>query len=383
MKLTSLTRADLGDLQDALSHIAKAADVLFDGGFDPVISLSDTETRLTTSAILGEGGDLPAIEVDEPRVEIEIVPPLAVEVPETVMAVPPHSVPEQGETLVEPKSSPLIPGGIWSERIRGDDGLWRGPWLPSEDTVVIEMRGRGHTYRTIGEALERSKAAVAFRANNALSPDIIAAAKALKSEGVSTRSAPGKPPVEEVADVRAVTSRPAPAESIGSAEAATGGDLIQNSEAVRAPQSAATDTGPRDAAPVEGSHAPAGSGPAPAVSNGTHPPAVPPQGVAKKSNGWGECPADLSADARALWHDLAWLKPDPVFDINLDLDLCNGLARGRPLGELALELDVDAAVAKARFAHLTATIRNEKGVITLAGQAALLSVLKRRAGVPA
>ncbi|MBN8194706.1 hypothetical protein JI667_21650, partial [Bacillus sp. NTK074B] len=69
-------------------------------------------------------------------------------------------------------------------------------------------------------------------------------------------------------------------------------------------------------------------------------PSTPPQGAARNKR--MACPEDLRGLQREVWFHLESLATDSIFDTELDLDLVRGLAGGRHLGELALDLDVDA-----------------------------------------
>ena len=114
------------------------------------------------------------------------------------------------------------------------------------------------------------------------------------------------------------------------------------------------------AAPVNGQRA----SPAPAVS-----PAV----------DAGAAGAPLPALSSAEREILRCLRDTPArrgFDMELDLEVVEGYARGQRTDVLALDLDMDGAQIMARFRELTACIRDDHGHITIEGQARLLTVLR-------
>lgn len=78
---------------------------------------------------------------------------------------------------------------------------------------------------------------------------------------------------------------------------------------------------------------------------------------------------DLVAAVRRVGMPTGW-------DAELDLDVVEGLAKGRRLDDLALDLGVDGAGTKRRYADLTKLIRNDKGQITIDGQSDLLVALR-------
>ncbi|WP_088217288.1 hypothetical protein [Haematobacter massiliensis] len=64
------------------------------------------------------------------------------------------------------------------------------------------------------------------------------------------------------------------------------------------------------------------------------------------------------------------------FDPETDLEIVEGFARGTKAAVLALDLDLDSALMVSRFKDLTSVIRDDRGHLTINGQADLMQVLR-------
>lgn len=321
MKLLKMSIADLTELREALDAIARAARQLEDRGLDPEISLTATATVLRVRSVIAPYLDAPEVLIEPAAAPAEAAPKLEA----------PAAVPTQTEAEAPPAATappPEFPGDLpaptrtrptreTARMVTTQSGrqVKKGPFDDEERARVREMLSAGRSVGEIATALNRRKQAVSTLMRN----------PAMK---------PGKP--------RAAQNAPGNAGLSGKV-AATGD-----------PARAAT------ASPV--------TSPAPAPVNGS----------AWRPNGQATAPAELSGEARALWHELAGLRPDPAFDIEADYDLVDGLVHGRKLAEIALDLDVDPAAAKARFATLSEPILDARGRVRLDGQQALLKALAAR-----
>ncbi|PWE26663.1 hypothetical protein C4N9_20580 [Pararhodobacter marinus] len=388
--LKQMTLAETRELRDAMGKLCDAGGVLERAGMEVTVSLTDRDTTLRVPSLWGTPGPVDTVvEIDDvpatatypaapvPQAEAandEDAAPPASAAPSTVSAAPPASA---APSTVSAAPSPLPFG----ERQIGKDGLLRGPWLKEEEDTIRRMHAAGDSWPAIAEALGRPVPAVSYRGRSlGLTKPKAPAPKAIRTGGrsgsdVAPALSPGKTPADEcIGSPQGV-----------SAEAAPGDTQSKTSGVAEAPKSAPANAGPRERAPVRDvPSARTGEKAAPAAVV-TPSPSIPPQGAAR--NKGTACPDDLRGLQREVWFHLGSLAADPIFGTDLDLDLVEGLASGQKLGELALDLGVDAAKAKARFELLTEVIRDQKNRITTDGQPALLAVLRRRAqierGVPA
>ncbi len=372
--LKQMTLAETRELRDAMGKLCDAGGGLERAGMEVTVSLTDRDTTLRVPSLWGTPGPVDTV------VEIDDVPATA-----TYPAVPVPQIRrdrEEAAPSATPSPASAAPSPLpFAERTIGKDGLLRGPWLSEEEDTIRRMHAAGDRWPAIAEALGRPVPAVSYRGRSlGLTTPKAPAPKTLRTGGrsgsdVAPALSPGKTPADEcIGSPQGV-----------SAEAAPGDTPSQTSGVAEAPKSAPANAGPRERSPVrDRPSARAGETAAPAAVV-TPPPTSPPQGAAR--NKGMACPDDLKGLQREVWFHLGSLAADPLFDTELDLDLVEGLASGQKLGELALDLGVDAAKAKARFELLTEVIRNQNNRITTDGQPALLAVLRRRAqierGVPA
>lgn len=316
MKLLKLSCQQLADFQSALSAIGQAADRLAAGGMPPEISLTLNSTVLRAPSILAEYAEAPAVELE----------PVA-ELPDATDALP------QSPPLFPAAPPPARPRLVKQERRVATqlDGqkIVKGSFSDDERAKVAALATRGVSVEEIARRLNRRKQAVSSLLAN------------------WSKAKPGAPKAAQTASAHTGASGSVP--------------------------SVKADGAP---SPVpEASKPPARAGEMFIPAPDSQTVAIAPPAEAKTPTP----PEDLKGEARALWMELNWLRPDPFFDAELDLDLVDGLASGRKLGEIALDLDVDALAAKARFAQLSASIRDGKGNIRLDGQQALLKALRARA----
>lgn len=98
---------------------------------------------------------------------------------------------------------------------------------------------------------------------------------------------------------------------------------------------------------------------------------------------WNE-PARPDGEPLPVWHAAIGRHLDKLgypgaWSAGLDLDLAEGLAKGIKLNMLAADFGLDASALRARFAALTACVRDERDMMTIDQQKRLLTVLKLRA----
>lgn len=389
MNLSDLTLDELVELQAGLSHIETAVRALMALDRDVVVSLTDEDTVITAAPVLlrchalpGDADDPgPVLIEDDPQVPgMPIGTPPAPSVtcsavaPVETTVCPPevarHPAPvaplrEDWESAGTPRiedsgmapSDPvsagraapaapaatakrswgaanLKPGVCHAERVIGADGKLRGPYTENEDSTIVHALARGQSFAELAAALNRTEAALKYRARKVLQ-DRIAAARAELAERAARHE-----PKTPAAGSEAPQNAPAHAGAAG----APASCQTPNGDAGQAP---ATEAAPPPAAP----------------SPGVDPSAV---------------PEDFRGEARALWMRYAALKPDPGFDADLDRDLVEGLGAGRKLAELALDFGIDAAGLKRRWEMFRPWLVNDRGHVRPDAQAALLSVLRRR-----
>ncbi|MBN8294537.1 hypothetical protein JI664_21370 [Rhodobacter sp. NTK016B] len=362
--LKQMTLAETRELRDAMGKLCDAGGVLERAGMEVTVSLTDRDTTLRVPSLWGTPGPVDTV------VEIDDVPATATYPATTV----PEGEDADDEDAAPPAEAMTAPSPLpYGEREIGKDGLLRGPWLSEEEDTIRRMHAAGDSWPAIAKALGRPVTAVSYRGRSLrLTKSKAAAPNTIRTGGrsgsdIAPALSPGKTPADEcIGSPQGV-----------SAEAAPGDTQSQTSGVAEAPKSAPATAGPRERAPardVPSARAGVNAAPAAVV---TPSPSTPPQGAAR--NKGMACPDDLRGLQREVWFHLGSLAADPVFDTELDLDLVEGLASSRKLGELALDLGVDAAKAKARFALLTEVIRDHKDRITTDGQPALLAVLRRRA----
>ncbi|WP_370342920.1 hypothetical protein [Pararhodobacter marinus] len=374
--LKQMTLAETRELRDAMGKLCDAGGVLERAGMEVTVSLTDRDTTLRVPSLWGTPGPVDTV------VEIDDVPATATFPAAAVPQAEAANDDDASPAAAAPSAVSAAPSPLpFGERQIGKDGLLRGPWLKEEEDTIRRMHAAGESWPAIAKALGRPVPAVSYRGRSlGLTKPKASAPKTIRTGGrsggdVAPALSPGKTPADEcIGSPQGV-----------SAEAASGDTQSKTSGVAEAPKSAPAKAGPRERSPVRDvPSARAGEKAAPAAVV-TPSPSIPPQGAAR--NKGMACPDDLKGLQREVWFHLGSLAPDPLFDTDLDLDLVECLAAGRKLGELALDLDVDAAKLKARFDLLTEVIRDQKNRITTDGQPALLAVLRRRAqierGVPA
>lgn len=328
MDLTRLTLAELDELRRALGVLADAAEALDTCGFAPVITITDRETVIRAGAILGRrDGHAPLIEDDA-----DLPPP---------DLMPGGAEPGDGG---QPRS-PAGPGaaGRGPDPQGGDSAhpLRTGPFDDAECARLLAAHDRGVAPEVIAAELDRGVAVVKLRLSQLLKKRMATAPAADPVAAPAIRSTPAPTPAPDTA--------PAPMDA-GPGNAGSGN-----------PQA-------RDCLSA------AGEGPRAIIASRT----------AGVSPGGSDCPPrpdsppSLSGLGRDLWAHLRGLPRAAGFDPECDLDLVEGLAQGRKLAEVALDLGIDAAACRARFQDLTAPIRTPKGAVEITGQTALLTVLRLR-----
>lgn len=341
MNLRELSIEDLQCLREALAVIADVALLLEKEGLPVVVSMTEEDTVLRAPSVFGVQ-DAPNIELVEPCSPSEVVAAemlpmvgpefmraggLAVDpakdIPAVVVATEPEPEPEPEPTAADGGKKGQ---GRYSVRERGKDGLIRGPYSEDEKQKLHDMLSAGATFVAAAKALERSAGAVRQYAFN----------QGWKSKG--------RAPVK----VKRKQTKTSGVEEV--------------------PKRAPANAGPRKPSGAVAHAAPETARPQPDDEH-ARPSSV--EGGSEIS------PSGLSGQARELFtYVTKTVPPKPPFDCELDLELVEGLASGRKLGELALDLDIDAAALKARYAELSQPIRNNRNDVQIDGQAALLKALR-------
>ena len=406
--------SQLNDFRKDLGGVAKAAEVLDTAGLGPLITLSEAETLIHLRPILplsdgdADAGEDPPILIedyaDEPdssgaadaglqerlaalegelsiqrgkltacevQIEVATAELLAATVQiEVAIAELTAATVQRMEALETVVTEPACQIAAPAEPLR------TGPFDPAEKARALELHAAGRSNAEIAADLGRSVGGI----NMVLRRWLQANQKQASGGGSVGLDAPAPPSGEEDAAGLAVADPepavPARLDRAGSAEAAPGGVEHQTSGSGDAPQSAPGAAGTRKHPPASGDPSSrAGGVAAPAAA--LVPPPGPPQGGAAKPAKGPAPPADFTVLDRALWRHVVTL-PSGAFGPGDDLELVEGLARGRKLAEIALDLDIDAAALQSRFHALTATIRTDRGVVTGDGQPRLLKVLRAR-----
>lgn len=88
--------------------------------------------------------------------------------------------------------------------------------------------------------------------------------------------------------------------------------------------------------------------------------------------------ASLPAARREMRTRLNLIGNSGAWDPETDLDLAEALAQGTKLPQIAADLGLDTQACKARWERLTGSIRDDKGRVSLEGQAHLLAELRAR-----
>ncbi|MCA2014397.1 hypothetical protein LCM17_23100 [Cereibacter sphaeroides] len=386
MDLMKMSRDDLSTVRAGLEVVAKAADLLAKGGLDPVISLSDGETVLRAGAILGSlRGEPELVEPIEivaspttPVVEGTVGMAKVVEPTSAQVAREPLHATVPGDTVVCSGPSPTV--AVDAQKLAEEPVTLRtGPFSHDERAAILAAHDAGASANEIAAAQRRGVAPIKL-----VLPKLLAAREKQNNGGSEPAPVPSPGSVRAKADPAATRTAPAD-ECIGSpqgvsSEAATekrapGEKVRKTSGAVAAAKTAPTGAGPRK--PVVTTHPSAAVTTSRPAARAEPPTAAPSQGADLPTARPG-CPADLKGLGREIWFAIAALRTDPVFDAELDLELAEGLARGRPLAEISLDLGVDADAARKRFGRLSEFARNDRDVMTIDGQEALLDVLTRR-----
>lgn len=392
--------ADLRGFQKDLEPVVKVAEILDAAGLEPRITLSEAETLVRVPSILplsdgdADAGEDPPILIEdcaddpdssgaanaglqERLAEIETL--FCVQRDQFAFSEAKMEVMTAELTAATVQRMEVLETAV-AELTRQTaapaEPLRTGPFDPAEKTLALELHGAGRSNAEIAAALGRSVGGI----NMVLRRWLQADQKQASGGGSVGLDAPVPPSGEEdAAGLAAADPEPAvPArlDRAGSAVAAPGGVEHQTSGSGDAPQSAPGAAGTRKHPPASGDPSSrAGGVAAPAAVQ--VPPPVPPQEVAAKPLKGPAPPADFTVLDRALWRHVVTLPPG-VFGPGDDLDLVEGLARGRKLAEIALDLDIDAAACLSRFKALSATLRNDLNAITHEGQPRLLKVLRAR-----
>lgn len=369
--------ADLRGFQKDLEPVVKVAEILDAAGLEPRITLSEAETVVRVPSILplsdgdADAGDDPPILIEDCADEPETAPSPDVELTALIAEAT-----RQGLAALQDVEVPGCEAEATVTAASADTPLRTGPYDSNEKARALELHAAGRSNAEIAAALGRSVGGI----NMVLRRWLQADQKQASGGGSVGLDAPVPPSGEEdAAGLAAAVPEPAVPPRLdraGSAEAAPGGVEHQTSGSGDAPQSAPGAAGARKHPPASGDPSSrAGGVAAPAAAQ--VPPPGPSQEVAAKPAKGPAPPVDFTVLDRALWRHVVTLPPG-AFGPGDDLDLVEGLARGRKLAEIALDLDIDAAACLSRFKALSATLRNDLNAITHEGQPRLLKVLRAR-----
>ncbi|KFI30685.1 MULTISPECIES: hypothetical protein [Haematobacter] len=103
---------------------------------------------------------------------------------------------------------------------------------------------------------------------------------------------------------------------------------------------------------------------------------APPATPAPKPEAPAPSEEELTIAQRGILLSLRKLGGRKGFDPETDLEIVEGFARGTKAAVLALDLDLDSALMVSRFKDLTSVIRDDRGLLTINGQADLMQVLR-------
>ncbi|WP_417627055.1 hypothetical protein [Pararhodobacter aggregans] len=392
--------ADLRGFQKDLEPVVKVAEILDAAGLEPRITLSEAETLVRVPSILplsdgdADAGDDPLILIEDCADEPDSSAAADAGLQERLAEIETQFCVQRAQLAfcqaqIEDVTAELTAATVQRMEILETavaeltrqtaapaEPLRTGPFDPAEKARALQLHAAGRSNAEIAAALGRSVGGI----NMVLRRWLQADQKQASGGGSIGLDAPVPPSGEEAAaglvaaDLEPAV--PARLDRARSAEAAPGGVEHQTSGAGDAPQSAPGAAGTRKHPPASGDPSSrAGGVAAPAAAQ--VPPPGPSQEVAAKPAKGPAPPADFTVLDRALWRHVVTLPPG-AFGPGDDLDLVEGLARGRKLAEIALDLDIDAAACLSRFKALSATLRNDLNAITHEGQPRLLKVLRAR-----
>lgn len=87
--------------------------------------------------------------------------------------------------------------------------------------------------------------------------------------------------------------------------------------------------------------------------------------------------ADMTAPEREIWDHLGGLRMPKGWDHEMDLDMVEAFARGTKSAVIAADFGKDPQLVVDRYKQLTAVIRDDRGHMSIEGQARFQSMLRR------
>lgn len=334
MNLSWMSIDDLQLLHTQIGVVLAAAGPLDQADLGPEISLSDGETLIRCDPILPSKGMGPGLVLVDSHdgAEIQIEGPMSDKIAEVAASLPPAVVIE-GVPKDVPSPAPKTAS------------LVTGPLSQAERDRILELRAEGWTSRQIGFDLNRKSQIIGLfmnglerRSDDRAKPlfgfrSVGAVASKVVSEAVRQKSVK-TPAAQAVADAATTDSR------------MPGGDQGGLQQ-----------------------HRPAENDPVQTEGCTSLRPSVEAPPVNVPANAFTGLDRVIHAHLLKLPGAIEW-------DLGLDLEMCEGFARGTKLAQLALDLGVDAEWVKARYFKVTKIIRDDHGHITIDGQVRLLHLLR-------
>lgn len=317
MDLTKMSRDDLSTLQGRLRTISTAADALSEGGLEPEVCLTCEETVLRAAPILSRGvpGPLPPPVLVEPVADAPAARPESWEVPPIVIG---------GEQVaVDPAPAEAAPAV--ATKAAEPPVAAPAPEGASDDPAPQLVTGPLSDWEK-SEILRMDRDGETRRdIADALGRKLQTVALFLTAQIGND----GKP--------RHKVAAPPAAEFVHVADAAAP-VVDQTLAAVAAPAGAAPTVAPVPAAdPMAG----------------------------------------LTAHEREIWTHLMGLRMPKGWDQEMDLDMVEAFARGTKASVIAADFGWDSQAVVDRYKQLTAVIRDDRGHMSIEGQARFQSVLRR------
>lgn len=369
MDLTNLSRGELAELQHRLLTVSSAADVLAEGGLEPVIDLTETETRLRTG---------PVREMPAAAPPVETGPDLA----DRVRAALAPAIEAWSDFEQRPwTAAPELPGAWYAADYAAASAEDPGPVL-IDDLAVPEMPAEAPEALDAAEGpVEDAQVALLEEALATEDPEPASPAPEPPAVAMGTAAAVeapvspgGNPPAgadagikygltwTEDDDARVVAgvaermaaglSATAAAKEVAVLIGRTPASTVNRASMLKDRIAAARGLAGDEAAP-----------PMQPVSEAAA--RVVEEVRAKREASAGVvrpvAPSHLAGEHLRIWTALDALPAEPPFDPETDLALYDAYDGGGGVNALALDLGVDSAALIRRFREMTRCISNDKG----------------------
>lgn len=316
MDLTKMSRDDLSTLQGRLRTISTAADAMSEGGLEPEVCLTCEETVLRAAPILSRG--IPA--------------PLPAPVLVEKVAVDPILVGPAAGRVDSWETPPIVIGG---EEVAAE------PEPPEEPARELDAKAGAVEVAPDPEPQDAAPQLVAGPLSDWEKSEILR----MDRDGETRR---------DIADAL--------------------GRKIQT-VALFLTSQIGNDGKPRHKVtpPPAADFVHVADAVAPAVDRALAAVAAPPVGPVPVAGPV----AELTAREREVWDHLAALRMPKGWDHEMDLDMVEAFARGTKSAVIAADFGKDSQAVVDRYKQLTAVIRDERGHMSIEGQARFQSVLRR------